>query len=390
VFHWEIVVVFLPFLFGLLCALGVVLIGVVSHAEVELRGDTLWAIERAGPLRRARWLPIRLVERLVVCHLPRMPNRRGGAPSLMEAYGIELAKEPERAAILARYGGGKSMRLAPGYPRPWLLALAANLAQHCFQGEWEQGPEPPGGSVEGIKSTGETSGFRERHDQPAGSSVVVLERQADKIILYVPPLGLWRGAGCWLLFSLMWLGAAVFCLLAAYGVIVGEGNAWLAFGISLTTGLGVLLLAIHLGCRWAVLTVAGKTLWVRTGGLFGDRERSWRREEIEDIRIGRDGIGDDNTPLELQIHLKRLLNPKIGFLGGRRADELAWVAAVLRHALRLPQAGQRGESFTRTKDDRIQATKERPTPTAKDDRIRMAKEHPTRSTSFRPKRPKGE
>jgi hypothetical protein len=309
---------------------------------------------------------------------------------VLQAYGIELAKGPERVAILARYGGGRLMLLAPGYPRPWLLALAANLAQHCFQGEWEQGPEPRGGSVEGITSAGETSGFRERHDQPAGSSVVVLERRADQVILYVPPLGLWRGGGCLLLFGLVWLGAAFFCLLAAWGVIVANGNAWLAFGNCLLVSLVVLLLAIHFGYRWAVLTVAGKTLWVRTGGLWGDRERSWRREEIEDIRIGHGGTGDDSTPLELQIHLKRRLNPKCGFLGGRRAEELAWVATVLRHALRLPHAGQRAESFTRTKDNRIQAAPERPTATATDERIRRANEHPTRSTSFRPKRPQGE
>jgi hypothetical protein len=381
---------FLLYLLHVLYVLGMALIGLASHAEVELRGDALWAIERAGLFRRSRWLPVRLLQRLVVGHLPPMPDRRGAASSLMELHGISLANELEFAAVLAEYDRGRWMLLAPGYPRRWLLALAANLAHHCFQGEWEQDSPPRGGSVEVIESAVETTGFCERHDQPAGSAVVVLERRAAKVSLYIPPLGLWRGGGCWLLFSLFWFGSALFCLLGALGVIAGKGNAVLACGVCLLSGIGLLLVGIHLGRRWAVLTVAGKTLWVRTGGLFGDRERSWQREEIQDIRTGRSMTGEDEGPLQLQIHLKRMLNSTFGFLGGRNADDLAWLATVLRQALRLPRTGPRTGFVRKTKDDRLPVAKEHPTTTAKDDRIQMAKERPMRSTSFRPRRPRGE
>jgi hypothetical protein len=143
----------------------------------------------------------------------------------------------------------------------------------------------------------------------------------------------------------------------------------------------------------AVLDVKGKTLWVRSEDLFGDRLDSWRREEIEDIRTGYERFNDNGCRLELQIHLKKakkFMKPTFSLLAGRRADELAWMATVLRHALRLPQAGRRARSFTRTKGDRIRGATERPPTTTKDDRIQVAKQTPTRSTSFRPKRPKGE
>jgi hypothetical protein len=390
VFSWEIVLVFLPLLFGLLFALGVILPGLVSHAEVELQGDTLSAIERAGLFRWSRSLPVRRLQRLVVGHLPPMPDRRGAASSLMELHGIALANEPELAAILAEYDRGQWMLLAPGYSRRWLLALAANLAHHCFQGEWEQEPPPRSGSVEAIESAEVPTGFYERHDQPVGSEVEVLERRAAEVSLYIPPLGLLRGGGCPLLFMLLFVGGGGLFSLASEAVNAGNGRLWILFGIVLAFGLLALAVLLNLGFCWAELTVAGKTLWVRTGGLFGDRERSWQREEIEDIRTGRSGL-DDESPLELQIHLKRrMLNSKFGLLGGRSADDLARLATVLRQALRLPRARRRTGFVRKTKDDRLPAAKERPTTTAKDDRIQMAKERPMRSTSFRPRRPRGE
>jgi hypothetical protein len=184
-----------------------------------------------------------------------------------------------------------------------------------------------------IESAVETSGFCERHDRPAGSSMV-LKRRADEVILVIPPG--WHGHG------------------------------------------------------GAVLDVKGKTLWVRSEDLFGGRVASWRREEIEDIRTGYERFNDNGCRLELQIHLKKFMNPTFGLLGGRSGDELAWMATVLRHALRLPQAGRRARSFTRTTGDRIRGATERPPPTSKDDRIQVAKQPSTRSTSLRPKRPKGE
>jgi hypothetical protein len=385
VFFSEFVFFFLLVLLGLLVFLGVILIGLVSHAEIELRGDTLWAIERAGFLRRSRWLPVRLLERLVVGHLPRMQDQRSAASSLMELHGMARANEPGLAAILAEYDGGQLMLLAPGYARPWLLALAANLAHHCFRGEWEQELQPCGGPVEVIESVVEASGFCERHNRPAGSSVV-LERRSNEVSLLVPPLGLWRGGGCFLLFGLVWLGGALFCLLTVRGDVAEQGIAFLALGGGLLGGLGMLLLGIHCGRRWAVLTVAGKTLSVRTGGLFGDWERSWQREEIEDIRTGHGLTVDDSNRLELQIHLKRFLNPTFSLLAERSADELAWMATVLRHALRLPQAGRRAGLVPTTKADQIQAAAERPSTTSKEDRIWMAKERAMRSTAFRPRR----
>jgi hypothetical protein len=260
-----------------------------------------------------------------------------------------------------------------------LLALAANLAHHCFRGEWEQEPEPHGGSLEVIESAVETTGFCERHEQPAGSSVV-LERRADGVSLILPP-GAAVVVASWplLLFSLPLYGFCflIFCGLVANGVTAAERGESLAtgvilFGAFLVAGLGILLAAIDLGRCWAVLTVKRETLWVRTVSLFSDREHSWRRKEIADIRTGPAEGERYKAQAELQIHLK--CTSTICFFAGRNADDLDWVATVLRHALRLPQGEQRAGLAARTKGDRI----------------REAKVRPTRSISFRPRKPKGE
>jgi hypothetical protein len=308
----------------------------------------------------------------------------------LELEGIAWANEPEFAAILAEYDRGQQMLLAPGYPHPWLLALAANLAHHCFRGQWEQEPPSRAGAVEVIESAVEASGFCERHDQPADSPVVVVERRPEKVILCIPPRGLWRGGGCFLLLGLVWSGGILLSPLAFHAAYKENGLNWLAIPLGLTISLFLFTVAIHFGRRWAVMTVAKKRLWIRTGGLFGDRERSWRREEIEDIRTGQGMSSDGPAPLELQIHLKKRINATIGYFAGRKADELAWIATVLRHALRLPQAGRKAGLVATTKEDRSQAVKVRPATTTEADRIREAKERAMRPTAFRPKRPNRE
>jgi len=183
--------------------------------------------------------------------------------------------------------------------------------------------------------------------QPAGSTVIVTKHAAG-ITVTVPPRGVWRGGGCFLLFSMMWFGCALVCALAGFGLIPlqgqGKGDAWAAFGICLLPGLGVLLFALSLGSRSAVVAVEGSTLRIRVAGLFRTRERCWICDDIADIRTGPSGAEINDEPvLELQIHPRQ--GNKFGLLAWRDSEELEWLAGVLRQMLRPHAVDQRQEAW---------------------------------------------
>lgn len=314
------------------------LVGALSlytgRAEVELGGSELRAIERVGPFRWSRRLPVIRVSRLVVGHLTPDAGKDYKCPS------VELANEPGLAAILAEVEGGKPMTLAPGYPRAWLLALAQDLARRGKASAPDPLSDLPPPKIDVVESAVEASGFLERPERPAGSAVVV-ERHPDGVTLIVPPRGVGRGAGCLgLLVSLLFLGGASLCMLGSAGIVHGHGDPWAAFWICLISGLLLLLWVIEVGRRRAVLVVAGDTLRVTTAGLLGAQERLWRREELVDIRTGPSNYKCNDEPVpELQIHL--MTRAKFGFLVGRDADELAFLATELRRSLHLPAKGER-------------------------------------------------
>ena len=126
-------------------------------------------------------------------------------------------------------------------------------------------------------------------------------------------------------------------LLAAAGIVdvYPEGqNPWAGL-ICLIPGLPLVIVAIEVGRQRVVLVVAGGMVRIMTTSPFWSRDRRWRREELDDIRTGPSGYEINDCPLtELQIHLRS--GAKFGFLVGRGADELAFLATALRWSLHLP------------------------------------------------------
>jgi hypothetical protein len=293
--------------------------------------------------------------RLAVCRLKRLIV----GPLVQTCYGRSFGQTdvgPRQSAILAEGEGGRSLVIAAGYPYSWLLAVAHDLAHRCSVAAPESTARSDAATIPLVESAVEATGFCERDEQPANSNVV-LQPQADGVRIVVPALGMWRGGGCFVLFSLIWFGAAAAVLLASLGASRSEANQgglWFVVGECLLVGFAVLSAAIVLGCRRAELVVAGDTLRARRTGVFGTRERSWHRDEIEDIRTGPSGSTvNDEDVLELQIHPRK--GRVFGLLGWRNGDELAWLVTVLRRALQVPgscptpmQAGEWGQTWGAT------------------------------------------
>jgi len=101
-------------------------------------------------------------------------------------------------------------------------------------------------------------------------------------------------------------------------------------------GIGILLGSLNMGRRRAAIAVTGGTLMVIQTGLFGSKQRDWDPGDVATVRAGPSGMAVNDKPvLELQIFDGGA--SKIGMLSGRSDEELRWLAAELRAALRVPE-----------------------------------------------------
>src|SRR5262249_18666919 len=107
------------------CIAPVGLFILAGHSEIELRGDTLYAVERCGPVRRVWKRSTAGLRRLFVSEGLESLNLFGKLS--IGPFGTHCVITPEWKASV---GGpnAKPMWLAPGYPQPWLVALAEDLA----------------------------------------------------------------------------------------------------------------------------------------------------------------------------------------------------------------------------------------------------------------------
>jgi hypothetical protein len=133
----------------------------------------------------------------------------------------------------------------------------------------------------------------------------------------------------------MFLVGVALAPLQAAGIQQGQGSPWPAFAISLGVGLPLVLWGIDSGRRRVELGVSGDLLGIKTVSPLRCRGLVWGREELVDIRTGDSAREIDDRPVpELQVHTTA--GATFGFLAGRDADELAFLAAALRRSLDLP------------------------------------------------------
>ena len=98
-------------------------------------------------------------------------------------------------------------------------------------------------------------------------------------------------------------------------------------------GRALLLAGWNMGRREAVIAVVAESVMTMQTGLFGPWRHEWPRHVVKQIRVGPSGMEVNGVPVpELQFH-----GPKdklLGMLAGRDERELAWMATLLRQALR--------------------------------------------------------
>lgn len=325
----------LPFLLiaGLFTVIGLVpvaigLLVLAGHSEVAVTPGRVSAGDGVG-----RWLWWRhrstdKVRRIVV-------DRSG-----VKVNGKQVTEGPlaNLAGLKLECEGEPEMFLALAYPADWLLPLAEELSRRCgVAAEPTASATSTAPPVEVVERSPDPDGFVERREKPTKSQVVV-EEHPDGVTLIVPPAGLWRGSKGFFAFSLFWCGFMTVFTALTFGAAPAEANVFWMFTLFIIVfwaiGIGMMLGAVHMGRRQAVLAVAGGSLLVMQSGLWGTKRHEWSCADVRDVRPGPSGMEVNDRPV-LELQVLPADGAKFGLLAGRDEDELAWIATVLRRAVRL-------------------------------------------------------
>jgi hypothetical protein len=365
------------------------LLYLVCHCEIELRDGQLFATERSALLRRSRRWPLARLKRLQVMGLLGPARDPSALRSQAEAIVAQLqtsrsrrrlgTEEPvngaddsgaDRSAAAKKKSppanfnaltgvldDNRRFIIAAGYPREWLLRLADDISARCNVAvESSNVPKletsPPVLGLQSIvaqaKEDARLATEPDVFEQPAGSDVQV-DSFDGGVTLRVPPRGLRKGSAGLFQFSIVWLvmvgGFTTIFVVAG----LGQGGLGAMFGalafMSLfwLAGAGMFLAGWNMGRRDAAVAVVDGKLLVMQTGLRRAKRQEWPVNEIKTVCVGPSGMEMNDVPVpELQIHGQK--NKLFGLLAGRDERELAWMATVLRQAIKREPAGDASDS----------------------------------------------
>lgn len=313
----------LLFVIPALVPIGIGLAVLAGRSSIELTRLRVRRIERVGPFWWSRKRPAEGIRRFKVV--------KGSEGAIEEGALANLA------LIRVEFDGSDWLILAPGYTPAMLTEVAEVLAERWNQLTPAGLPNDAGGRIEVVVESARTDPPEAASDEPAvatqpASSAVTVERTADGVVLTVPPAGLLRGSSGLFAFSLCWNGFIAF---AAVLWLVGGGAAqwqWgaaLILGVFQAIGIAMLVGAMKMGLRRARIETAGDAIRITVSDPFGSRTREWPYGAAAVVRIGPSGMSVNDVNIEeLQVH--PVHGKKAGFLAGRDAEELRWMATLLR------------------------------------------------------------
>ncbi len=318
-----------PFFVAGMMPIGMGYFILFGHTVIGWGNGVLKTTERAGPFWWSQKRKAAGLERLLVALSS--DKTQGSPPAKAQSPALNLA------TLTAEFSDAKPLPLAVGYPPEWLQLAANHLAARSatpFQTTALPQRVP---KVETMLTGAMTLENDTVEAQPQGSKIRC-EQGNGRQLFVIPPAGLIKGSKGLFVFSLIWCG---FIGLIAGIAIFGthdKSDFWipmLFFLVFLAIGVGMMLGAIQMGRRRAMLSAGRDGVSIVVAGIFGTKRWDWTSEQIQFIRTGPSGMEMNNQPvIELQIH--PVTGKKKGFLAGRNVDELKWLATRLRQELGAP------------------------------------------------------
>ena len=304
---------------GFSLMMGLMIIG--AHTEVLVTETLLKTTEKFAFIRWPWSRPVEKVSRFKV--IAAAEDQQG------KYHGIGFLSN--LCVINVECDGANPMFIAPGYPKKLLVPLAEELSARCNV-EAEIGvTRPASPEVEVISMKKMTDEDEDRFEQPADSDAL-FERHDNGITITVAPRGILSGSNGLFFFAIIWL---VFST-SMFGIFFFQGNAdlipMLFMGFFILIGISMLVGAVYMGRKQAVLAVLAGQLLVLNKSIFGKKQEQWPADQIASIQCAASGMEVNNRPLhQLQIHLAD--GTKTSTLTGRDTSELQWMATMLRQEL---------------------------------------------------------
>jgi hypothetical protein len=315
-----------PFFVAGMVPIGMGFFILFGHTVIEWGNGVLKTTERAGPFWWTQKRKTAGLERLLVALSS--DKMQGARPAKSQSSTLNLA------TLTAEFSDAKPLPLAVGYPPEWLQLAANHLAARSatpFQTTALPQRIP---KVETVQAGAMTLENDTVEAQPPDSKIRC-EQGNGRQLFVIPPAGLIKGSKGLFVFSVIWCGFI--------GVIAGfalfgnhdKSEFWiptLFFLVFLAVGVGMMLGAIQMGRRRAMLSAGRDGVSIVVAGIFGIKRWDWTEGQVAFIRTGPSGMEVNNQPvIELQIHPAN--GKKKGFLAGRNVDELKWLATRLRQEL---------------------------------------------------------
>jgi len=176
-------------------------------------------------------------------------------------------------------------------------------------------------------------------DQPHKSRAILTDMLSDGLKIELPPLRL--RSNLYLGLLILWIGMLVrITSVIVIGQVWQAFNvaAWICFGVgafvAICLGLSLLVQAIDLARRRAILRVTDQRLTIVQSGLGPTLAKEWNRDDLLTVVVGPSKIqGNDRRVPELKVLPK--LRPPEGFFVGHPEGELLWIATQLRSVLEM-------------------------------------------------------
>jgi hypothetical protein len=323
-----------------------------TRSQVEVDGNELRIQEWYGPIKTELKRPVPYLRKLVVHYLGAAPDRQQQAAGIWTNPETVLDEtgEPKFGVLELVCEGAQNLFIAHTYPRPWLLAWAAELAAR-LQVPHEAAPresDPP--VLIPFLNITTVLEDRDTFDEPTAPPDNRWRSHAEGSVLtlMLPPLGYWRD-GNW--FGLLFGGFFLFIALSM-GITALANAAQDPAGILFALiPLAVSLIAFGIVHRRAntvlTLTVSEEGLiYLREGPLMANRHQVWHRGDIAAVRIGHPRTSQRGVERKA-VYILEPGGKEVWLIESNRVQEMRWLATVLRKTLGVPpvpkkQMGERG------------------------------------------------